>query len=268
MFIVWGTKEIRKKPGNCAYFCAVCHDIRVHKVEEIYTVGHLYYLPLGRKKFASTEVVCGQCQNIRAFTYTAENFYCSKDKELSVLKERVPTGLLEEWQQNRQRHIETLENPGLLSKDERAEKIQQAFVSFENKLVISVEKGPTIDKSAAPGCLAFIALILIMIFCGEAIMDSSLGKSFTAEYGIDGFGVGMLLVLFAGGAQIVWLFATNRSRFFKRHIYPQLAANLAPLKPTFQELLSAKEFLKENRYEMRRFKINKLQMAISESRLR
>ena len=267
MFIIWGTKEKRKDFGHCASLCKVCHDITSFKVTEIHQVSHLYYIPMGRYKFVSTELVCSSCKNTLFSSNYSNSFHCDKSQDINVLKRKVPESEIALWEESVETHKKIQQDPSSLSKEERIENILESFLVHEDKLSLAIEKGPNIDGSALLGCLPLISIILFMIFLGEQFMDSSLGKYITRESGVDGFGIGMLFILIAGGGQVLWLVATNRSRFLKKEIYPLLAANLAPLRPNIQELSQVKAILKEQKFNMRSFSIPKLQMAISEQLL-
>lgn len=268
MFIVWGTKEKKKKSGYCAALCKICHEIRTFKATEIYNVSHLYYIPLGRYKFVSTELVCTVCKNTEFSVDTAYDLYCDQSNDLTILKEMIPENLLSQWEQSVQNHKKIQQDPSSLSKEERVDKMLESFLALENKLTLAIQKGPNIDSSALPGCLTFIGLVLFIIFFGESFMSSSLGQFLAKESGTDGFGIGMLMILIVGGGQVLWLLATNRSRFFKKQIYPHLAVSLAPFKPNIQELTQIRQILKEQKLNMRYFNIPKLQMAISEQQLK
>ena len=268
LMIVWGNREIRKNAGNVAYYCYSCHDTLVHSITETFSVGHLYLIPVTRKKFLFTEVKCLHCQKINLSDTRASNYYPSKTKNLVELIADIPQEILDEWEEEKLKYKKVIETPSILSKEERMDFMLKEFMSYEGQLAIVTENGPNIDNSAIPGCLCLIAGIMIMVLGGEAFMDSSLGKTISKETGVDGFGLGMLYVIFCGFSWVVWLMITARPRYFSKHIYPQLVASIAHLKPNIQELINIKEFLKENDQQMRYFSISKLQTAIENYNLK
>lgn len=61
MLIIWGTKVRYENEGRGALFCPLCRDIMPMKIDSIYKVSHLYYIPLGSGDQVGSRAVCPDC---------------------------------------------------------------------------------------------------------------------------------------------------------------------------------------------------------------
>jgi hypothetical protein len=61
MFIFFGTKERREQRGIVADYCPRCGGPRPFKVFDLFHVGHLYYIPLGRGSLSGSTTQCVDC---------------------------------------------------------------------------------------------------------------------------------------------------------------------------------------------------------------
>ena len=61
MLIIWGTKRLDKELGRVADLCRACQGPQVHRVIELRSVGHLYYISLGSGTPEGFKRVCEQC---------------------------------------------------------------------------------------------------------------------------------------------------------------------------------------------------------------
>lgn len=61
MFIVSGEYNAEKKRGCVADRCAVCGEVAVLEVSQIYRKSHVYFIPLGSGKLLGTVVICTNC---------------------------------------------------------------------------------------------------------------------------------------------------------------------------------------------------------------
>lgn len=64
MFILWGTKETKKRLGFVADFCLTCGKIGTFEVHKHALKSHLYYLPYGKEKEVQYRKCCQECSNI------------------------------------------------------------------------------------------------------------------------------------------------------------------------------------------------------------
>lgn len=64
MFIIVGTKHKKINVGWVADVCGFCRDVKPCRFFEVWEVGHLYFIPLGRGKVQAYEVQCETCKEI------------------------------------------------------------------------------------------------------------------------------------------------------------------------------------------------------------
>lgn len=60
-FIIWGSKRRDENLGIVADYCPECEAICVFQVKDIYSVGHIYWIPLGRGSHQATAKRCWDC---------------------------------------------------------------------------------------------------------------------------------------------------------------------------------------------------------------
>ena len=66
MFIIYGKKTRREDGGVVGDWCDVCKGAALFKLAHVYTVGHVYYIPLGKGKYIGTSRKCMQCGTVLA----------------------------------------------------------------------------------------------------------------------------------------------------------------------------------------------------------
>lgn len=61
-FLIWGTKRREENLGIVADYCPECEAICVFLLRDIYSVGHIYWIPLGRGSLQATAKRCWDCR--------------------------------------------------------------------------------------------------------------------------------------------------------------------------------------------------------------
>lgn len=61
MIFIWGKNTRKEVTGIVADWCDLCGGIRAFTLTNIYSVSHVYYIPLGKGTFVGTVRQCHQC---------------------------------------------------------------------------------------------------------------------------------------------------------------------------------------------------------------
>jgi len=233
MFIIWGTKVRHRKLGFRAEFCRFCRQVRPFKVVQVESVAHIYYIPYGSGTIHGHTMSCQQCgTTVNAQLEDAMN--CSRDRgfDITELIAKTRPQIEQEWSSRLE--LEERVKSRKLTAQERESLIIEPFLLL-NPLLQHRTAQIYFDKVSGIGCLATIAIPLAIIWIGVARFpgsDESRGKIALVAAGV--------LAVFTVGA-----LATDRRRFSRRMIIPQLARALAPLDPTPEEIDRALAKLKE-----------------------
>lgn len=78
MFIIWGKKTLNKDGGVVADWCNICQIATFFRLTDHYSVGHIYYIPLGGGTYTTSERLCMTCTarvgcDRNAYTRTLSN---------------------------------------------------------------------------------------------------------------------------------------------------------------------------------------------------
>jgi hypothetical protein len=224
LFIVWGTKVRHRNLGYRAEFCRICRQIRPFKVVQIRSVGHIYYIPIGSGTIHGHTMSCEQCGiAINADVEDAMN--CSPKRVADLAELIAKTRPQIEQECSGRLDLEARVKSKKLTAQERETLILEPFLLLNPG--IQARSGQILfDKVSGIGCLATIAIPLAIIWIGMARFPGS-----DETRGKFALGAAGLLTIFTLGA-----LATDGRRFGRRKIVPKLAAALAPLDPTPEEI--------------------------------
>ncbi len=227
MFVVWGTKIKRKRVGRVADFCPMCRALSVFELRRVGEASHVYYISFGQGKLLGHDITCETCGT--PSETEIERYAAVSEDELgdleSVLRETYPR--LREVEAERLA-LEKRVKSGALSPEERVQLLREPFFATEMR----VQRQENVRYSTPLGrkisYLTLFLLVCIMVFGG---LDAAYP---------DGIAETMLPVsalLFCVGFVMTLYYLMSHTRHFVRDVVqPQLAATLAPLRPTPEEL--------------------------------
>lgn len=227
MFVVWGTKIKRKKLGRVADFCPMCRGLRVFELRRVGKASHVYYISFGQGKLLGHEMTCEQCGT--PSETEIERYAAVSEDELgdleSILRETHPR--LREVEAERLA-LEQRVKAGALSAEERAQLLREPFSVIE-MAVQRQEHARHVTPLARK--IGYMTLFLFVCLLAAGGMDAA------RPDGIAGTLLSATAVLFGVGLVMTLYYLVSRTRHFARDVVlPQLAAMLAPLRPTRDEL--------------------------------
>ena len=247
MFIVWGKTIKRQKLGFVADFCAVCRDLRTFQVRRIGSASHVYYISFGQGDLVGYERTCEVCATpVDAVpdTYTgmAETFRPASE----LISETFPNyytvyrALLE-----RERKVR--DTPSLLTPEERRARMREPFMVIAP---LAQQKLSSIQVDWRVGLAVFSFVPIFWVI--DLVEDPSLNWIFSG------------LALWAG---LVFseIFRSSR-RYLLKNAAPQLAASLAPLKPSESELDRILQELKQHKLKLGKLRPSDLLERIEQLR--
>lgn len=233
MFIVSGTKIKKRRVGLVADYCPICQVGQGCDVVEIRAAGHLYGVSLGRGKLVGQEICCRCCKNswgteIEAFRDIANK----KDThlELAELVGITNPGLPKRIQSIME--VEERMRLGSATTDERRSLLAGPLMPFNAELEQRLSE-MHFDGLSAFWMFLTIALPVYIVF-------SSPFKVMTSEEINNYIGMGVGGVCFA---ILVYLVATDGSRFCRRVIMPRVVPALANLQPSLSDIKDVLAFL-------------------------
>jgi hypothetical protein len=223
MFIVWGQKAVTKKLGRVAQWCPLCQEARACTLREHRTVGHLYYIPLGRGTVQGHTVRCDTCReatptDLGAYTAMSNDRRASLEQLVDATNPTLPDEIaqrLDAWDRALS---------GELSEDERLAMIAQPFLDIAS----SVEaRASQLHIDARTGLAVFSLFITVPAAC---IAASVLIKNDRTLL------IAIITLLLLLSSPVIYLAATDVRRFAKRRYRSHLHHRLAQLVPTLDEL--------------------------------
>lgn len=224
MLIIWGSKPYRRRVGRMAGFCPLCRDLRPFRVEEVGLVGHLYYVPLGRKTPHGFVKTCEVC---KLALEAGEEDLASADAGRRAEVEELSTqahpavaarsaGRLELEGRVRSRSITAQERAALIR-----EPILLASGFYDERV-----KATQFDARSSLGCLSTILVPIIVGLAVRAVVPTA-DEELKAVLSV----IAVVLGLFT-----LYSLHTDGPRYARRSIVPRLAWALRPLDPSVEEL--------------------------------
>jgi hypothetical protein len=227
MFIIWGTKVHKRRVGRRPDFCPICRRIRPFHVEQIESVSHIYYIPLGSPKIHGHTKSCEEC-NIAFHADVEDAVQCSRvrgDDLAELISSSTPPI---EKECSARLELERKVKARKLTPSERESLILEPFLLL-NPVLEQRASQIYFDKASALGCVATIAIPLAIWWIAEGMFHASDGSLGTIVLVLAG-----LLAVFTVGA-----LATDKQRFCRRTIIPNLTRALFPLDPSTDEIEQA-----------------------------
>jgi len=224
MFIVWGTKVVRKKLGRVADYCPSCCDASPFVLREVRRVSHVYYIPMGRGEVVAHEIVCETCKmDLLVPISRYRSVLNQRDAVMDDLVRETNPGLYDEMVERLGR-LERVEG-GAATAEERREALIEPFAAV-------APKAEARARSAHIDWPTGLSLLTVMFLPWGFVV-----AAFDRPGGTNDFllGVGIALAV-ASLFSLFYFAATGVSRYIRRDLVPTLVRNLRPLSPTLDEL--------------------------------
>ncbi|MCZ7644791.1 MAG: hypothetical protein M5U26_05835 [Planctomycetota bacterium] len=224
MLIIWGSKRKELELGWVADLCLACGRPTAHRLREVRSVSHLYYISLGNGSLAGYEIVCRECGRVGAAeTDDYADFGDEPDEDLGALVERTNPEL--------PRRIVAREDlarriaDGSASPEDRLHALTETLFAFAAELE---ERGKETHFDLRAG-LWLLGVFVAPFAVGVAAQALFAGGSPVPSYLALG-SIGVCVVM------LVVALATEGSRYARKKLIPQMLPRLRELKPTLEEL--------------------------------
>ena len=230
MFIIWGTKVVRKRIGFVADFCPICHSPQAFKLNRVGAAGHVYYMSFGSGKLIGHEIQCLTCGTALKTDPGKYAAHSKKECAINELLELTFPNLKEAYKAELALEEKVKADPLSLAPEERREQLFTPFILVSPK----VEKrfaSTHIDKET---CMVLLGTIMLAIFAP---------KYMESLFGIDS-GAAVLSILGAGFILFIFQLAISGRRYIRKKIIPVIAKGLSPIRPSREELTATLAELK------------------------
>lgn len=240
MFIIWGTRNIRRHRGYVAEFCAICRAIKPFRVQDIKLAHHFFFIPITKSDTTGQMLTCTSCgQQSFVDAGARDAFVDDAHADIDRLVRETNPTLLEELTDRLVLEEKAKQSPDKLTPGERTALLTEPFVALSSQ----------VERWFAPGGCAnvFGALALVVaLFLGclwIVYSDETEGamRALVTAGGVVG------AVLFVAA---VWSLATSKRRYMKGRVVPLLARALAPLKPSEAELAEILKSLEADNHKI------------------
>lgn len=256
MFIVWGKSIKRRKLGFVADFCAVCRDLRTFKVERVGSASHIYYISFGQGDLVGYERTCQTCATpVDAAPDTYLGMADQKRPAEQLISETFPNYYTARRELlDRERKVR--DTPSLLTPAERKERMREPF------LVIA----PLAQQKLASIRVDWRVLLAIFsfapIFWVLGLISTWINGPYQEDPNMSWMLTGLALW---GGLVFAEIFMSSR-RYLLKKAAPQLAAALAPLRPSEFELDRVLKELKAQKLKLAKLRPSDLLERIEQLR--
>jgi len=240
MFIVWGKTIKRQKLGFVADFCAVCRDLRTFKVQRVGSASHVYYISFGQGDLVGYERTCEVCATpVDAVPDTYTGMADDKRPANELIGETFPN-YYTVYRELLERERKVRDTPSLLSPKERRARMREPF------LVIAPLAQQKLASIQVDWRVVLAVLACIPIFSILGIVSRAIGGPYNDDPSPTLIMTGLALW---AGLVFSEIFMSSR-RYLLKKAAPQLAAALAPLKPSESELDRILEELKQHKLKL------------------
>jgi len=230
MFIIWGTKVVRKRIGFVADFCPICRSPQAFKLSRVGAAGHIYYVSFGNGKLIGHEIQCLACGTALKTDPGKYASHPKKECAINELLELTFPNLGETYKAELALEEKVKADPLSLAPEERREQLFTPFILVSPK----VEKrfaSTHIDKET---CMTLLGTIILAIIAP---------KYMERLFGID-TGAAVLSILGAGLVLFIFQLAISGRRYVRKQIIPVIAKSLSPIRPSREELVATLAELK------------------------
>jgi hypothetical protein len=223
MYIVWGSRVVRKASGRRGDFCSLCRAFQAIRVVEIQNVDHFYFIPIGGRTRIGYELACESCGLVQAGD-VGETPPASHDRDADVeaLLAMTNPGARQAWAGRLA--LEHRIRAGALDLDERAEALGESF-ELANSILARRMRETQFDAASGLGCLGTLAAVAGTYALASRFIEDT-----------DTVGGATITVAVVLGLCLLILIANDGRRYAKAKILPALARGLRPLRPTPEEI--------------------------------
>ena len=227
--IVWGTKVTTRRMGYVAEFCPICRGVRPLQVDSVNSVGHLYFIPLGRGKVVCYRGRCADCGLLREVDPLAYlSFAGTSGGSIQALVAETFPGLADVYAERLAFEDKLRERLGSLSGDERTASILEPFEAIAP--MVEGRTAVEFDRKSGWGCALTFIVPSCFLVAAAAVRSAHLQSVLLIASAV-AFGLGTVVTAF--------FLATGPSRYIRERVLPMLVRSLRPLKPTEAELAQA-----------------------------
>jgi hypothetical protein len=221
LLIIHGTRLSKDRLGVVAELCPQCRDIRPAVVSKVSSYHHVYFVPVSKKKILRYDVLCSGCKQTMPVTAVQYNDYLREDPgDIGLLVETTNPDVVERLADR-------------IALDERI----AAGTATHSDRIRLINEVMTSAGSRAQRTLANV-LWTTAVWIG-AFICCMLAWAIASTFHPDPF----TLYSLAAGVAVSLAFtirsmATGRKRWVRKNVIPGMAADLAYLGPTVEELRS------------------------------
>jgi hypothetical protein len=256
MFIVWGKTIKRRKLGFVADFCAVCRDLRTFKVERIGSASHVYYISFGQGELVGHERTCAVCATpVKAVPETYTGMAKGIRPASELISETFPN-YYTVYRELLERERKVRDTPSLLTPEERRARMREPFMVIAG-LAQQKLSSTRVDWRVALAVFSFVPLFWLLGLVSKWVNGPNNDDP-------NPTGVFITLALWAG--IVFWEIFMSSRRYLLKNAAPQLAASLAPLKPSETELGRIIDELRQHKLKLGKLRPSDLLERIEQLR--
>ena len=255
MFIVWGKTIKRQKLGFVADFCAVCRDLRTFEVKRVGSASHIYYISFGQGDLVGFERTCEVCATpVDAVPDTYLSMADHKRPASELISETFPN-YYTVYRTVLERERKVRDTPSLLSPEERRARMREPF------LVIAPLAQQKLASIRVDWRVVLAVLACVPIFWILAGVTRLVAGPYEEP------GINWILAALALWAGLVfWEIFMSSRRYLLKNAAPQLAASLAPLKPSESEIERILKELRQHKLKLAKLRPSDLLERIEQLR--
>jgi hypothetical protein len=256
MFIVWGKTIKRQKLGFVADFCAVCRDLRTFKVQRVGSASHVYYISFGQGDLVGYERTCQVCSTpVDAVPDTYIGMANASRPASELISETFPN-YYTVYRELLERERKVRDTPSLLTPAERKARMREPFMVL----------APLAQQKLSTMQLDWRVLLAIFSFAPIFWILGLISRLFAGPNQEDPSMNWMLAGLALWGGLVFWEIFSASRRYLLKNAAPQLAASLAPLKPSESEIGRILDELKQHKLKLAKLRPSDLLERIEQLR--
>ena len=236
MILIWGKKRKLKTLGYVSDFCPICRDARPFKLERVSLAGHVYYISLGAGETVGFLRTCGTCGAVLEAEPTRYREVAPEPaRQISDLIAKTFPDLREALAARFAIEEKIRRAPHQLTEAEREALVREPFVILAPQAEARLAGDTQFDRESGLGCLLTLAIPAALVFLLLPALLYLFGNAGSKKLG-PVVGIAALALFGVGLVYTLVQLALAPGRWIRRMLLPKIAAALAPLKPSEQEL--------------------------------
>ncbi len=242
MLIIWGTKVTRTRLGRVADYCMYCREAQPLSIYTLRSVGHLYYIPLGRGEVIGHVGRCTACRHEQ--TVDPSDYQATIQDTKATLEELVDQ-TNPDLPERIGQYLAEIDRAraGLSAEEDRQRLLVEPF------LVVA----PEAEVRAGAMQLDLWSVLVFPVFLAIPCLASLLGVMLDGLLGTRGdqaFGWSIVAGLLIGITLLLYVLGTEPRRYARRKYLPMIARSLADLDATEEEIDWALSQLRERKLKV------------------